>query len=198
MLILGAGDGLALREVLTYPTESVTLVELDPVIIPARTDRLAPDQTQSRFNDRFPCPRDRCRCIQLAADHRREVRRDHRRPARPDETATAKLYSTEFYALVAAHLAPGGVVTVQAGSPYFAPRSFWCIGATLADAGLTVLPYHVDVPSFGDWGFFLAARTKPTLRMAPVAPTRFSPTTSSVPPKSSRATVRRFSYRRRR
>ena len=173
VLILGAGDGLALREVLTYPTESVTLVELDPVII-----RLA--QTDSRLTrlNRGSMTDSRARVI--AADAFNWLRTtDEKFDAiivdlpDPDETATAKLYSTEFYALVAAHLAPGGVVTVQAGSPYFAPRSFWCIGATLADAGLTVLPYHVDVPSFGDWGFFLAARTKPTLRMAPVAPTRF-------------------------
>ena len=73
-----------------------------------------------------------------------------------------------------------------------------CIGATLADAGLTVLPYHVDVPSFGDWGFFLAARKTDVANGAGGADGDSSPTTGSVPFKSSRATVRRFSYRRRR
>ena len=46
---------------------------------------------------------------------------------------------------------------MQAGSPYFAPRAFWCIDATLRAAGFADRPYHVDVPSFGDWGFVLAA-----------------------------------------
>ena len=55
-------------------------------------------------------------------------------------------------------LRPGGRLVVQAGSPYFAPQAFWCIAATVASAGLSVTPYHVDVPSFGDWGFVLAAR----------------------------------------
>jgi spermidine synthase len=74
----------------------------------------------------------------------------------PDETATAKLYSTEFYTLLRPSLAPGAVVVVQAGSPYFAPKSYWCIEASLRAAGFATTPYHVDVPSFGDWGFMLA------------------------------------------
>ena len=46
---------------------------------------------------------------------------------------------------------------MQAGSPYFARESFWGIEATLRAAGWRTTPYHVDVPSFGDWGFVLAA-----------------------------------------
>jgi len=76
----------------------------------------------------------------------------------PDSPATAKLYSQEFYGLVARTLAPGGRLAVQAGSPYFAPEAFWCIASTVESVGLAITPYHVDVPSFGDWGFVLAAR----------------------------------------
>jgi spermidine synthase len=76
----------------------------------------------------------------------------------PDQPATAKLYSQEFYGLAARALAPGGRLVVQAGSPYFAPEAFWCIDATVASTGLRTTTYHVDVPSFGDWGFVLAAR----------------------------------------
>jgi spermidine synthase len=76
----------------------------------------------------------------------------------PDAPATAKLYSQEFYGLTARVLAPGGRLVVQAGSPYFAPEAFWCIDATVAATGLATTTYHVDVPSFGDWGFVLAAR----------------------------------------
>jgi spermidine synthase len=53
-------------------------------------------------------------------------------------------------------LAPGARVVVQAGSPYFAPRTYWCVAATMRAAGLPGTAYHVDVPSFGDWGFLLA------------------------------------------
>src|SRR6266481_2566188 len=37
-----------------------------------------------------------------------------------------------------------------------ARRDFWCIAATLKQAGLETHPYHVYVPSFGEWGFVLA------------------------------------------
>jgi spermidine synthase len=53
-------------------------------------------------------------------------------------------------------LAPGGVAVVQSGSPYFAADAFWSVGATLQLAGWRTTPYHVDVPTFGDWGFWLA------------------------------------------
>jgi spermidine synthase len=92
----------------------------------------------------------------------------------PDEVATAKLYSVEFYGLAARLLAPGGRMVVQAGSPFFAPRSFWCIERSIREAGLRTVPYHVDVPSFGDWGYVLASASAPRLGMPPGAPaTRF-------------------------
>ncbi|MDQ4020419.1 MAG: spermidine synthase, partial [Actinomycetota bacterium] len=92
----------------------------------------------------------------------------------PDATATAKLYSSEFYALVRRVLAPGGRMVVQAGSPYFAPRTFSCILATVRSAGLGAVPYHVDVPSLGDWGFVLAGPdAAPPLRADAPAPLRF-------------------------
>jgi hypothetical protein len=42
----------------------------------------------------------------------------------------------------------------------------------LEEAGLTAVPYHVDVPSFGDWGFVLASRgpAPPALDISQGAP----------------------------
>ncbi len=92
----------------------------------------------------------------------------------PDSTSTAKLYSEEFYSLAKRVLSPGARMVVQAGSPYFAPKTFDCINATVEAAGLTTTPYHVNVPSFGDWGFILAkAGTAPTLSLDPPKPLRF-------------------------
>jgi spermidine synthase len=50
---------------------------------------------------------------------------------------------------------------VQATSPLFARQSFWCIVTTVEQSGLAAAPYHVYVPSFGEWGFVLAGRTRP-------------------------------------
>ena len=38
----------------------------------------------------------------------------------------------------------------------FARTAFWSIERTLGEAGLRTWPYHVYVPSFGEWGFILA------------------------------------------
>ncbi|MDL9936965.1 polyamine aminopropyltransferase [Gordonia sp. ABSL1-1] len=174
VLILGGGDGLALREVLTYPdARQVTLVELDPEMISLarHNDRLV-RLNRGSMND----PR-----AQVVADDAFTWLRHSDRAydviiidmPDPDESATAKLYSTEFYGLAKRHLADGGRMVVQAGSPYFAPKSFWCIRATLADAGLAVTPYHVDVPAFGDWGFHLAGAHPVPLRLQPATTLRF-------------------------
>jgi spermidine synthase len=56
-------------------------------------------------------------------------------------------------------LAPNGVFVTQASSPFFAPKAFACIAATLESVGLQVYPYVMDVPSFGPWGFVMAARS---------------------------------------
>jgi spermidine synthase len=104
----------------------------------------------------------------------------------PDETATAKLYSIEFYTLLRPALAPGARLVVQAGSPYFAPRSYWCIEASLRAAGFLTTPYHVDVPSFGDWGFMLASPGPPAPGGSPIRPTP-PPARPTLPPAGAAA-----------
>lgn len=61
---------------------------------------------------------------------------------------------------MARHLAENGYMVIQSTSPYFAPRSFWSVDATLKEAGLHTWPYHAYVPSFGDWGFILAGKRR--------------------------------------
>ncbi|WP_207840771.1 polyamine aminopropyltransferase [Williamsia soli] len=176
VLILGGGDGLALREVLKYPdVRSVHLVELDPRMTElARTDpRLTELNGNSLADERVSVVNeDAFKWLRRNAEMFDAVIVDM---PDPDETATAKLYSVEFYGLIRAHLAPGARLVVQAGSPYFAPRSFWCIGQTIAEAGITTEAYHVDVPSFGDWGFFLGAAgdVPPAVEVDRVIPLRF-------------------------
>jgi spermidine synthase len=160
VLILGGGDGLALREVLRYKdVRSVTLVELDPEMVRlARTYKEIADLNGHAFDD----PRVRT----VNADAFSWLRSADRRydsvivdMPDPDDVATAKLYSVEFYGLVKRVLGPGGRMVVQSGSPFFAPKSFWCIERTIGEAGMATVPYHVDVPSFGDWGYVLATPT---------------------------------------
>lgn len=176
VLVLGGGDGLALREVLRYPdVEQVTLVELDPAMI-----ELASTMPPLRALNADAFDDERVQVVNADAFSWLRTHQDRYDAVivdmpDPDQTETAKLYSVEFYALVRAHLNPGALATVQSGSPYFAPKSFWCISATLREAGFAVTPYHVDVPSFGDWGFHLlsAASSPPPVAMDPPASPRF-------------------------
>ncbi|MDT0308645.1 polyamine aminopropyltransferase [Streptomyces sp. DSM 44917] len=182
VLVLGGGDGLALREILRYPgVERVTLVELDPAV----TELASSYGPLRDLNDEsFADPR-----VEVVHADAFAWLRDTAPAARfdtvivdfpdPEDTATAKLYTVEIYSMLARALAPEGRVVVQAGSPFFAPRTYWSIDATLRASGFATTPYQVDVPSFGNWGFVLAApggpeAEGPALRLArDVPPLRF-------------------------
>lgn len=173
VLVLGAGDGLAVRELLRYPdVRRVTVVDLDPAVVAlARRE----PQLRQLNGDAFADPRvrvihaDAFGWLRTAGERFDVVVADL---PDPDETATAKLYTVEFYTLVRSVLADGARLVVQSGSPYFAPRSYWSIEASIRAAGLATRPYHVDVPSFGDWGFVLAVPgpTPPALELPADAP----------------------------
>ena len=158
VLVLGGGDGLAAREVLRYDgVESVTLVDLDPAVVDlARRDATFRDLNDDAFADpRLHVVHDDAFRWLRANDEQFDVVVADLPDA--DDVPTAKLYSVETYGLVRRALAPGGRTVVQAGSPYFARDAYWTTAASLRTAGLSPTAYHVDVPTFGDWGFFLAA-----------------------------------------
>ena len=96
----------------------------------------------------------------------------------PVDFSIGKLYTETFYRELARLLAPGGVAVIQATSPLVAPVAFWTVGTTLEAAGLTIRPYHAYVPSFGEWGFILAAH-EPIAAEAPVPAGRFLTTATA-------------------
>ncbi|GAA1999210.1 polyamine aminopropyltransferase [Brevibacterium samyangense] len=200
VLVLGGGDGMAIREVLKYPdVEKVTLVDLDSAVV----DLALYDETISSLNGRsFEDPR----VDYVSADAFTWLKENRTEPydvviadlPDPDGEATAKLYTIEFYGLVAAHMAPGARMVVQSGSPYFAAEAYWGIGESVAEAGFATTPYHVDVPSFGDWGYHLAqlGSTAPELAVPPDVPADLRFLTPEVldastvfPPDRSRESV---------
>ena len=74
----------------------------------------------------------------------------------PNSVELVKLYSREFYLKVNRLLVHGGILAVQSTSPYHAKESFLCILRTIQSAGYDAIPYHDNVPSFGDWGWIMA------------------------------------------
>jgi spermidine synthase len=176
VLILGGGDGLALREVLAHPSvEAVTLVDLDPAMTTLAKHFPPLGELDHHSFD----------------DHRVTVINDDAmvwlddNPGLwdviivdfpdPNNFALGKLYTRLFYKRLLARLSPGGAVTVQATSPLFARKSYWCIIETMRSAGFSVHPYHVTVPSFGVWGYALARRVPfdPPKHVPPVVALRY-------------------------
>lgn len=158
VLVLGGGDGLALREVLKYETvESVTLVDLDP----AMTDlsnrlKLLAESNKNAFDN--PKVRVHNADAYVWLDENRGEPYDVVIIDFPDPNnfALGKLYTTRFYNLLKAHLRPDSTIVIQSTSPIFARTSYWCIIKTLEAAGFTVKPFQTSVPSFGIWGYALA------------------------------------------
>ncbi len=159
VLVLGGGDGLAIREILKYPqVESVTLVDLDPEM-----PRLfSTNPMLTALNQRsFLSPKvhvvnaDAFQWIDSDTHSFDFIVADF-----PDPTSYAlgKLYTTAFYRAAARHLSEQGLMVIQSTSPMFARDSFWCIAGTIRNADLKISPYHLYVPSFGEWGFVIASR----------------------------------------
>lgn len=73
----------------------------------------------------------------------------------PNNEELAKLYSRTFYRRLADRLAIDGIFVQQSTSPFHAREAFMCIGRTIKAAGLSAIPYHDNVPSFGEWGWWL-------------------------------------------
>ena len=158
VLVLGGGDGLAARELLKYDdVRTITIVDLDPVITKLASEHhllkslnggsLDSDRVEVRNEDAWVFLEQADRLWDVAIIDLPD----------PNNTSLARLYSREFYGILRRRLARKAVMATQATSPFFASEAFWCIAATIAEAGFKTEPYHANVPSFGDWGFVLAA-----------------------------------------
>lgn len=160
VLVLGGGDGMALRELRRYPEiASVTLVDLDPAVVElgrshpalkqANGDAFHATQPRVIHDDAFTWVAATDETFDLIIVDLPD----------PHHESLAKLYSVTFYQALARRLTPTGLIVAQLGSPFFARDTYWTAVRTLEEAGLQTRPFHVQVPSFGEWGFAMAGRS---------------------------------------
>ncbi len=159
VLVLGGGDGLAAREILKHrDVASVTLVDIDPLMTEfSRNFTLLRELNRQSFDDPKMHVVHEDAMVWLdrgAKDEKFDIAIVDFPD--PNNFALGKLYTTRFYSLLRARLAEGAAVSVQSTSPLFARTSFWCVARTMEAAGFSIRPYHLAVPSFGEWGFVLA------------------------------------------
>ena len=192
VLVLGGGDGLAVREILKYPdVESITLVDIDPEMTRlAQTFPPLVDLNQGSLKDakvRFLPSQgvtkgEKVLLTQAGQGFFRRRKEEKGTEIHilnldayqfiesiqgiydliiidfpdPNNLALSKLYSFEFYSLLKKRLSFDGLIIQQSTSPTFAKEAFLVVGRTLKAAGFSTLPIHHNVPSFGDWGWWIA------------------------------------------
>ena len=177
VLVLGGGDGLAARELLRQPgIDRIVQVELDPAVIELARTTLREANGGSLDNPRVNVVIDDAMTLAARPAPRRHparrLRRGHRRPSRPRHPRAGPAVFDRVLRAGRPRAGPRGLMVVQTGSPFSTPTAFWRTVSTIRAAGYAVTPYHVHVPTFGDWGFALARRgdTAPTPTVPPNAP----------------------------
>lgn len=159
ILILGGGDGLAVREILKYPTiEKIILIDLDPemtqlfknhaLLTSLNQNALNSPKVQVRNQDAFLWLKDNQEIFDFIVIDFPD----------PSNYSLGKLYTTTFYHYLYRALNDKGFAVIQSTSPMVSRKSYWCIAHTLEKVGFLVKPYLSYVPSFGLWGFQLAAK----------------------------------------
>ena len=187
VLILGGGDGLAVRELLKYPdVKQIDLVDIDPAMTdlakrlgPLRRlnqDALYDKRVNLHHRDAFTFVQ--ARGTQLSQTQSSQAQsassQESQSPSGGDATprwnrviidlpdphdeALSKLYSVEFYKLLLRCMTDDAVLVCQSSSPFFARNAYWCVAETMEAAGLETHSYTVPMPSFGPWGYHMAAR----------------------------------------
>lgn len=157
VLVFGGGDGLAVREILKYKdVKNVTLVDLDEGMTQMfKTNSILTGINRNSLNnskvsiyneDAYVWAKNRNKKYDVVIVDFPD----------PSNYSLGKLYSCNFYSTLQKLVATDGVVVIQTTSPYFAPKSFWCINKTAMQIFPQVDAYHAYVPSFGEWGYTIA------------------------------------------
>jgi len=177
LLVLGGGDGMAVREALQHGSlREIVLVDIDPEM----TRLFRENPLLKRLNNgSLSHPKVRVVNADAMAHLRGEagsydvIIMDL---PDPNDLSVGKLYTRAFFRLARRRLRPGGVLVTQATSPFYGREAYWCIVNTMKEAfaGENVAPYHAYIPTFGEWGFVLASsRDLSSGKMRLRAETRF-------------------------
>jgi spermidine synthase len=191
VLVLGGGDGLAVRELKKYLSSRIDLVELDEKMFywskkEGRMSELNNDAflgfQELKMSD-YQSVRDEMKNFKQSESNRvfftdannfiNAFVQSGISPfydmvvidlPDPYSLGINKMYTKQFYERVKTLLNKDGIVVTQATSPFHAPKAFSIIGKTLLSAGYKAKPYRQNIPSFGEWGWWVASREEPVFK----------------------------------
>ena len=165
ILILGGGDGLAVRELLKYKDiKNITLVDIDEQMteLCKKNELISALNNHSLDNDKLSIINEDAYIFVQNTNKKYDVVIIDLPD--PNSETLNKLYTNVFYNYIESIMNKDGVMVCQSTSPYYAKNSFWCIYKTIDTQFENVKPYHLQVPSFGEWGFNLAYNGKANLK----------------------------------
>ncbi len=206
VLVLGGGDGMAVREIRKYNNiNSITLVDLDPAVVNlAKSNPILTELNDSSLlkNDvdileaKIPKSDEKesvfmplnqkdkdgnelqyfTAAVNILHEDAYNFVEDIVAQGKkydlifidfpdPRNESLGKLYSKYFFSRVNLLLKPTGFVAIQSSSPVHAYHAFVCVGKTMTAAGFNVLPYHDNIPSFNEWGWYLACKQEARLNL---------------------------------
>ena len=159
ILILGGGDGCAVREVLKFSSvESITLVDIDkkvtelarahPIFTQMNKNALNDSKVQILHEDAFSYMAQQKQSFDILILDFPD----------PKTVELSRLFSLELYKNCFYALRPNGLIVAQAGSPYYATKAFYCIQNTIRSAGFYTVPLHNQIPTLGEWGWIVGAK----------------------------------------
>jgi len=170
ILILGGGDGMAVRELLKYKeVKTIDLVDIDPemTMIFQKKEILTELNNNSLNSKKLTIHhKDAMSFLEKTNKIYDVILVDL---PDPNNLSIGKLYSQSFYQLAARRLSNQGIICIQSSSPYYAAKAYWCVINTLSsvevkeiadNATMITHPFHVNVPAFGEWGYVMASRHK--------------------------------------
>jgi spermidine synthase len=177
ILVLGGGDGLAIREILKHPSVArIDLVDIDPKmtelsqriapILALNQNSLTDPKVTMHHEDAFNFVQRSYAKLQPESDWYDRIIIDL---PDPHSEALNKLYSKEFYGLLERILSDDGAMVTQSGSPFITREAFWCIAKTIDATEFQVLSYQTHLNSFGEWGFQLAIKKNNPLHLSELA-----------------------------
>jgi len=166
VLVMGGGDGCAVREILKYPSiENIIVVDLDPAMTNlGKTHPVLVNLNQGALNN------EKVKIINqdgfnFMANHDKFYDAVIIDLPDPKSIDLGRLYSYEFYQMVKRRLRPQGVMITQAGSPYYATKAFLCIDKTIQAAGFTTAQMHNQILTMGEWGWIIGVKSEQDLNL---------------------------------
>lgn len=158
VLILGGGENLAAREVLKHPSVlTLDVVDIDATMFDlSKTNKHLVEINEDAGNDER---------VRLIVDDAFTYLKNNyilydviiSDLPDPSNDAIAKLYSKQFFMLAKMSLQKNGLFVTQSGEINYSNLTFNCIKNTVNQVFEFTHVYHTTIPSFGNWGFTIAA-----------------------------------------